>query len=508
MANLDFDREEQIASALANAVKANAPPAGLQEAIRERLFGRPQDLASPMGSGSTGPRSAERPDADAADRRAMRLGRRVARYAAGMAMIASLLLMLAIWRGREDIGAIAAFADVQEAIRHIESAIEIVDCPRTPWMNHRVLYRRDCEVVRIEWPNGIVCLRDAKRGGQLVLNPKNKTARTEDALRGVESMHIPGQLATPREFLDRLAAVEGIAVERLGEREFDGRKLAGFVLPRDRFSKDTRMLCHLWVDLKTRLPSRYEFLPEHPGDLAANFLQYTLTFTFNPPLNASLFRLLPPEGHTVLHGGLEVPYLDQLPLPPNEVALASPVILPGLGIGPARFGMSLEQVIAALGQPDNASDHRELTPEEERQQDEAYEEASKKADKKELKGMEKGRFVSEAIGKRSADQRSPNGMCLEYISRGFVLYVLKDKGLVRIFCYGDNSGMRPFAGKTSKGIGMGATVQEIEIAYGPPSDRSEQPVDGLPDTLLLYKSLKTIFQVRDGRLWHVSLDKP
>jgi hypothetical protein len=354
----------------------------------------------------------------------------------------------------------------------------------------------------------MVCLRDAKQGQQLVLNPKTKTARAEDGSRGVNSMHIPGQFATPREFLDKLADIEQANVARLGEREFDGRKLVGFVLPRDKFAKNTQMLCHLWVDPQTRLPIRYEFLPEDQGNLAASFLHYTLTFTFNRPLDASLFRLLPPEGYTLLHGGLEVSYLDQLPLPPKDEKLASPVVVPGAGIGPARFGMSVEQVIEVLGRPDNASDHGEPTAEEARQLDETFQRASKEADEKGLKGPEKRHFVSEATNSLSITQRAPDGMCLDYISRGFELIVLKDQGLVRIFCYGENAGKRPFTGKTSKGIGIGATVQEIENAYGPPSDKSEQLRDGLHDAGLYYKSQKMLFQLRDGRLWELSLDKP
>ncbi len=46
MTTPDFENERQIESALAEAVKAHAPPAGLQEAIRERLFGDPGAAAT------------------------------------------------------------------------------------------------------------------------------------------------------------------------------------------------------------------------------------------------------------------------------------------------------------------------------------------------------------------------------------------------------------------------------------------------------------------------------
>src|SRR5690606_20045842 len=115
----------------------------------------------------------------------------------------------------------------------------------------------------------------------------------------------------------------------------------------------------------------YEFVPEDPRDLPASFLHHTITFTFNQPVDASLLQLSTPEGYTLLHGkGVYIPYLDVLPLPPEDKHLASPVIEPGVGIGGAEFGMSLGRVLEILGAPDNASNHREYTSEEARQGDE------------------------------------------------------------------------------------------------------------------------------------------
>ena len=65
MKTFDFDRDEQIASALAEAVKAYSPPPGLQETVGERLFGRTGDSVSTLGanpdldgSGSADPQAA------------------------------------------------------------------------------------------------------------------------------------------------------------------------------------------------------------------------------------------------------------------------------------------------------------------------------------------------------------------------------------------------------------------------------------------------------------------
>jgi len=508
MTTFDFEREEEIELALAEAVKTYPPPTGLKEAIRERLFGKIQVLASPE-SCPAGMPSAESSVADSAAWPRRLTPRRMAGYASGLAIVASLLVMLAMWGGRVDLGANVAFADVQEAIRDIETAIAVLDCPQTPWMNHRVLYRSDCEVVREEWPNGDVSLHDTKQGRELVLDPKKKTVRIQDRGRGGAGFMHVSAVDTPREFLAKLAEIEQIAVTRLGEREIDGRKLVGFMLPRDSNVEDVHMLCHVWVDPQTRLPVRYEFLPEDPGDLAASFRQYALTFTFNRPLGVSLFRLVPPEGYTVLHEvAYYMPYLDRLPLPPKDEKLASPIIVPGVGIGQARFGMSVEEVIDVLGRPDDASYCWIPTPEESRHIDEVFERASKEVVENGLKGGEKSRFINEAINRAKLTKRTPNGMYLDYVSRGFQLVVLIDQGLIHVSCVGEDFGKRPFTGKTFEGIGMGATMQEIENAYGPASATSEQPRDGVQCARLNYTSMNMLLQLRDGRLWELSFDKP
>ena len=65
--------------------------------------------------------------------------------------------------------------------------------------------------------------------------------------------------------------------------------------------------------------------------------------------------------------------------------------------------------------------------------------------------------------------------------------------------------MRPFTGKTSKGIALGATVKEIETAYGPPTIKKS---NSKGQTGLYYKSLGITFELKDDRLHSMSLDKP
>ena len=106
MKTFDFDRDEQIASALAEAVKAYSPPPGLQETVGERLFGRTGDSVFTLGANPDldGSGSADPQAARLAVRPAGRIVRRVARYAAGLAIAASSLILLAVWTNHENFG--------------------------------------------------------------------------------------------------------------------------------------------------------------------------------------------------------------------------------------------------------------------------------------------------------------------------------------------------------------------------------------------------------------------
>lgn len=99
------------------------------------------------------------------------------------------------------------------------------------------------------------------------------------------------------------------------------------------------------------------------------------------------------------------------------------VVVPRVGVGPVKFGMSKEQVMEVLGQPER---------------------------------MEGG------------------GVALYYLtSKGVHLLVDRRRGVRTIDCWSDQypvpfPGMVTFAGKTDKGIAMGASREEVVAAYGEP----------------------------------------
>ena len=251
------------------------------------------------------------------------------------------------------------------------------------------------------------------------------------------------------------------------------------------------MESRVWVDPETRLPVRYEDVPLTLDDPRTASLHKISTFILNRPLDESLFSMTPPEGYTLAETApLEMPS----PAPPEDAALASPVIKPGVGIGDARFGMSADEVMKALGKPEKLQNYWKQTPEQERVTAEVF----KKAEKENLDRFERQRLLDEARKQFDPTKREPDGVGLCYSDRGFRLSVDNDEGFRGFHCYGTHPGMQPFTGKTAEGIAIGATAEEIEKVYGAPDHKSEiQP----RMFLLRYNRLGLDFQGNEGRLW-------
>ena len=145
----------------------------------------------------------------------------------------------------------------------------------------------------------------------------------------------------------------------------------------------------------------------------------------------------------------------------NEEELPDELTIePLVGIGPAKFGMSKDEVIEHFGQPD--------------------------------------RIFEGEVTK------------LNYVpSRGLVFVVDAELGMNEIGCWSD--GMLPsrittFSGKTKEGIGIGATQEEIVAAYGQPDRTSTR--SGVPFESLHYDKLQTKFTLNEGRLMSMTLNAP
>ncbi len=351
---------------------------------------------------------------------------------------AALVALAFTWMKPAGFGTSLAFADVQEAIRQVETAVLTIDCRERPDMSCRQLMRRDCSALRIEHASGQTLVFDAAESALLVLNKHNGWARRMDSWQADE--------AFASAFLHRITNVGREATRPLGRRTIGNRTLVGFSLPSDLLLMEG-LEGAIWVDPRTRLPVHAEAIRDDGRTIP---LHIVVEFHFNTPVSPSLFLLSPPDGYELADGG-ESRALHLPPLAPSDPdATTGFRIEPGIGIGNVRFGMTQEQVVEALGRPDKIWDyppHREVT--------------------------------------------------LVYRPRGLEVSVREDGGVVAVECSAEcfAPGARPFAGHTTTGVGMGSSWQEIRDAYGEPDQKTGENANGDPFSIF-YDSLELEFNIR------------
>jgi hypothetical protein len=130
------------------------------------------------------------------------------------------------------------------------------------------------------------------------------------------------------------------------------------------------------------------------------------------------------------------------------------VIEPGVGVGKVRAGMTVQQVVAELGEPDSKTGH-----------------------------------------------------VLNYVRSGFSVVPNRD-GVVRVVMCGDSLGIgtalvKAFKGRTKEGIGMNSGRAEVIQAYGEPteSDHSDPGHEALK-----YGSLGLKFTLQNDKVHHIVVD--
>lgn len=250
----------------------------------------------------------------------------------------------------------------------------------------------------------------------------------------------------------------------LSEREVDGHPAVGFVV------KVNGQESSVWVDTRSRLPIRVESTSREGEDVLVDVMS---EIVFDRPLNESLFQMTPPDGYKVETFG--VPTLAP---ETGDRSVAAPVVTPLVGLGPARFGMTEDAVIGALGKPDRKTTQGTLK-------------------------------------------------ILSYYSRGFELWILPQgrprQGLYSAVCLGQHGfavKLREFQGKTDKGVGLGADRSDIIKAYGAPETertsrlkvgvRKEQAKPETPtgQAEMVYDKLGLSFALFNGRVYRISIVAP
>jgi len=366
-----------------------------------------------------------------------------------------------------------AFADVKAAILKITTVAGKAHYPNAPHKDELGYMSADHKSVRAELPSGLVVVM-APDGKRLMLNTRDRVAYIGS---GQSS---PVEEDRVRHVLLELAELDGKAVRVLDDRVVNGRRLQGFIVPVShlggKFAKliETRV----WVDPTTRLPVVVENVPIDPNNVVAKVFHSVTTYELNVPLEDALFSLSPPAGYRLVKEEEAFPMPP--PVLPKGLDVDSLVVQPKLGIGKARFGMSVGQIYEVLGVPDVADFSWESSKEIDQLQ-------------KQLSRQEGDKSQLQQQLQELTDARKPELWWLSYRSLGFELMVSPEHGFCGCTCYGKSDTIKNmlgqfvilrnnesfwggaeghFAGQIEGGITVDSTPEDVIKAYGKPTEIS------------------------------------
>ncbi len=180
------------------------------------------------------------------------------------------------------------------------------------------------------------------------------------------------------------------------------------------------------VDDKTNLPIRIE-LDRGKSEGNKPIREIATNFKFNVRIEPSQFTLLPPKGYEV----------TRIEKRDANVSSDQLVLTAGAGLGPVRFGMSLQEVRNQLGNPDSFISIPDLVPELD----------------------EKGQLKIPMKFVQANPPKTFVGM--HYPSLGLRIDVSPVEGVEWIRCYEKRWTWNRFAGMTSHGVKIGMTKQEV-----------------------------------------------
>jgi outer membrane lipoprotein-sorting protein len=216
----------------------------------------------------------------------------------------------------------------------------------------------------------------------------------------------------PVNLYDYLRNIHHESAQRLPQRQIDGKTAVGFaVMVKHGPFPPTKV--SIWVDPDTDLPVRMESTEK--DEQGREVVQVIYDIRFDEEIDESLLSFEVPDGYAIEELGLT----RLLPVP-REGEQLSPEVNPTVGLGLVRFGMNRDEVFALLGKPDSIN---------------------------------------------------ADGSVLAYFSSGFTVYVSPRRGVTSYLCYTQAAlavDVRDFTGKTSDGVGIGSSLEELTAAFGMP----------------------------------------
>lgn len=339
-----------------------------------------------------------------------------------------------------------AFAQVQDALRKVktiqfERAVDVDDKRlggKSTLQERGMIVEPDRS--RFETLDGKhIRVTDRKAKRQLNLMTKERIAYVTEEFASAE------YIATERRWQEWVRMVIDMKTEakRIGEVEVGGHRAVEFFVKGD--STETTFL----VDKTTRLPLRIETTTA----LATGSYKAVYTnLRFDEPIDESLFDTQPPAGYVVK----PMVVLEGTGKDHKRKEVAAEIgkdwiVSPRTGIGPIRFGMSTEQIVAVLGRPGTiVNSNVSLVI--------GYGKPGEQIDPSYKPGPDEMMVRHKEIPVE----------VLTYGVAGIQLYVAKTEGLIQVNCVGQSThgvSTLNFAGRTDKGIGLGASVDEVKESH-------------------------------------------
>jgi outer membrane lipoprotein-sorting protein/outer membrane protein assembly factor BamE (lipoprotein component of BamABCDE complex) len=359
--------------------------------------------------------------------------RAIIRYAALVAGAA--VVLLALWLAGPFGGGNLAFADVQKKVEQTKSLTMTFTQEGSDGKPQTgTAYVLSDGRLRMEDPDGGYNVVDPRRERSLAVDPAKRKALL---IKGYYNR-------MPTDVYQILRDIRKSEVKKLPGEQLNGQTTEVF-LGKLSFGEIERE-AKVWVEPKSQLPIRLEIVDK---DDAHAGRKMTMDLKFDQPLDEKLFSTEAPAGFTLRTEGVETAPAHRV----EDAAMSAPEVKPKEGLGQVKFGMTKEQVIKELGEPDKVAQ---------------------------------------------------KGTKLDYLSRGYIVRVSPKRGVMMIDCYTQATfvvKVADFAGKTTEGIGMGAKSADIIKAYGK-ADATEQ--EGQM-TRLSYRKLGLDFTLANDKLVQFSL---
>jgi len=263
--------------------------------------------------------------------------------------------------------------------------------------------------------------------------------------------------------VEELWRLEDGSEEFIGEKELYSHIVIGFKVIQNGFE------IIVWADSDSGHPMYVEAVSMATNDSSLTSKWVMDNFDFESEPEEELFGLDGPAEYTIVNelgkvirkAAIVEEYESTYQGDSHTESISGLLIKPLEGIGVVKFGMTCEKIIEILGKPD------------------------------------------QIIGKH----------CLDYSSTvGLSLLVHSERGLLAMDCWSQNEKSNEghlcgtdFTGKTSAGVGINSTRNEIIRQYG---NDFEESLSKDHTFELYYPSLNTIFHLRNDKVVHISLNIP